>query len=470
MSRSHDRQCDLSVQAQSEWVVDLYDAELDDLLGGHAQVRIESQRGAHRKLSGVWVRRLSYLSPDLARAPMQQPNDESAASVEKQKKPEENTEKVTAEKPPVIPAAPEASPYYDVPKIDAPLSPERVLSAIINVLTQRGVLVKSYLERSEVDALNARNLARWRDRAAQNPDAKEPKPKPEPLPPKHSEGDWWDEQVLLEGWTPRMISMLHSALDPTKIHQDTLLWWKQCVDEKTGKQAFRYCFVAPPPLSVSELRDKVHRMFVYAYEVERPAIGKKLSELLSRITRMERIVYYDAEGLLGEEQYQLEKEGDWDGEDQEKEHEEDSHEDPCCETDPIDANTQERRIILRQEARIRVLEEQCSQMDELSKQVMSLQGSLKQVAEKLDAAAAAKSATPAAAASSASAATHAANGKKKHVNLDPAQTRREILRKKLEAQKRVQAEQEALKKAEEESGGKKAGEIVDDLGGEVDKK
>jgi len=344
-------------------------------------------------------------------------------------------------------AAPLASPYVDVPKIDAPLSPERVLGAIISVLTQRGVIVKSYLERAEVEALNARNLARWRDRQQQldaTAATKEAKPKPEPMPPRPTEGDWWDAQVLLEGWTPRTITHLHAALDPVKLHQDTLLWWRQCVDEATGKPAFRYCFTAAPPMSVSELRDKVHRMFTYAYEVERPAVGNKLAELLARITRMERIVYYDAEGLLAEPQYEIDAQGDWQRktggeeegaekeEEEEEEEEEEDGEELCW---PV---SKERRVLLRQEARIRALEEQCTQLDELAKQVHTAQASLKQLAERLDASRA----------SAAAAAATTGNGqaKKKHENLDPAQTRRAILRKKLEAQKRVQAEQEEQRK------------------------
>lgn len=179
----------------------------------------------------------------------------------------------------------------------ATLAPEQVVRAIVNVLVQREVLVKAYRPIEEIEAENCKRRQR------------DPKAKLEELPPKPREGDWWDNEVYTDGWVESELFTLHRLLDPTVLHQDTILWFKEVI-AANGRPAFRYCFRAAPPLTLDALRSKLLRHLAYMYEVERPALGKQLLELRKRVTDMEKIVFYGAEHVLDLIEYQEEEEAE----------------------------------------------------------------------------------------------------------------------------------------------------------------
>lgn len=240
------------------------------------------------------------------------------------------------------------------------LPPEQVVRAIVNVLVQREVLVKAYRPIEEIEAENRKRRER------------DPKAKLEELPPKPREGDWWDSEVYTDGWTESELAALHRVLDPTVLHQDTILWFKE-VTAANGRPAFRYCFRAAPPLTLDALRGKLLRHLAYMYEVERPALGKQLLELRKRVTDMEKIVFYGAEHVLDVMEYEEREEE----EGEEEEEEEEEEEDPCNTADASEAKHQRRptrvqvlaNLLRFQEGRIRELEAERMQLVHNAKNV-----------------------------------------------------------------------------------------------------
>lgn len=246
------------------------------------------------------------------------------------------------------------------------LAPEHVVRAIVNVLVQREVLVKAYRPIEEIEAENRKRRER------------DPKAKLEELPPKPREGDWWDSEVYTDGWTESDLSALHRVLDPTVLHQDTILWFKE-VTAENGRPVFRYCFRAAPPLTLDALRGKLLRHLAYMYEVERPALGKQLLELRKRVTDMEKIVFYGAEHVLDVMEYE---------EREEEEVEEEEEEDPCDPDDAADAvwpSKEEKKP--RRPTRVQVLANllrfQEGRIRELEAERMQLVHNAKNVSESL---------------------------------------------------------------------------------------
>lgn len=177
----------------------------------------------------------------------------------------------------------------------AKLAPEQVVRAIVNVLLQREVLVKGYKPIEEVEEENRKRRE------------KDAKAHLEELPPKPCGGDWWDAEIYTDEWTEMDLPNLHRILDPEKLHQDTILWFKE-VKADNGRPAFRYCFRSAPALTLDALRRKLMRHLAYAYEVQQPAIGNQLVHLRKRVTDMEKVVFYGAQHVLDLMEYEEQEE------------------------------------------------------------------------------------------------------------------------------------------------------------------